>query len=178
MAPISCWPAADGLPPGIDVLAAHEYNGKISESNETLDVILLFTAIAVWNGILTWVLVFSTFRVYRGTYFYSLLCSGSGVIILALGNTIHDLQVVHTKNGVEGLVTMSIIGWWLTVTGQLFVLWSRLGLLVSGHRGDLLKRWTLWMIIVGSICLYVPTSVLAWGANIDAGPSFVRGYTM
>ena len=178
MAPISCWPAADGLPPVIDVLSAHEYNGKISESNETLDVILLFTAIAVWNGILTWVLVFSTFRVYRGTYFYSLLCSGSGVIILALGNTIHDLQVVHTKNGVEGLVTMSIIGWWLTVTGQLFVLWSRLGLLVSGHRGDLLKRWTLWMIIVGSIGLYVPTSVLAWGANIDAGPSFVRGYTM
>ena len=177
MDPSSCWPYINDFAAAEILTDSRDYNGSISGSNTELNIITLFNGIAIWDALLVYVLVFMTFRSYRGTYFWSLLCSASGIIPHALSNIIHDLHIVTSRDGVEGIVTMAIVGWWLTVTGELFVLWSRLGLLVTGTGGARLRRWTLWMIIIGSVCLYIPTSVLAWGANIG-DTNFVRGYNM
>lgn len=140
-------------------------------------VITAFSAIAMYNGLEIFVLVFMTFKCYRGTYFWSLLAAAFGLIVHPIGNILKDLGMVHDEGSIQISVTLSIVGWWFMVTGQLFVLWSRLGLLVAGRWGESLKGYTLIMIIVGSICLYVPTSVLAWGANSGV-PGSAAGYKM
>lgn len=48
------------------------------------------------------------------------------------------------------------------VTGQAFVLYSRLHLVVRNQRT---LRYILWMIIVDAVCLHVPTIVFTYGSN-------------
>ena len=141
-------------------------------------IVTTFDGIAMYNGWEIMVLVFMTFKHYRGSYFWSLLIAGFGLTPYFIGNVLHDLDIVTTPNAIEGAVTAIIIGWMMMVTGQLFVLWSRLGLLAVGKTGQKLKKITLWMIVVGSIVLYIPTTVLAWGADINVNSSFVDGYDM
>ena len=178
MDPLSHWRFFNDLTPLQRHAIERDYDGFYQGSFTVLVIITLFDSLAIWNALEVFVLVFMTFKSYRGTYFWSLLAAAFGIIPHAISNIIHNLQIVNGKAAVEGAVTMAIVGWWFTVTGELFVLWSRLGLLVHGAGGDKLRRWTLVMIIVGSIVLYTPTSVLAWGANINTNPIFVRGYAV
>ena len=48
------------------------------------------------------------------------------------------------------------------VTGQAFVLYSRLHLVVRNQRT---LRYVLWMIIIDAICLHTPTIVFTYGSN-------------
>ena len=48
------------------------------------------------------------------------------------------------------------------VTGQAFVLYSRLHLVVRNQRT---LRYILWMIIIDAICLHTPTIVFTYGSN-------------
>ena len=141
-------------------------------------VITTFDGIAIWNALEVFVIVFMTFKSYRGTYFWALLVASFGIIPHSIGNIIHDTGVVKTPAQIQGAVTLCIVGWWLMVSGQLVVLWSRLGLLISGPKSDKLRKALLWMIIIGSVTLYIPTSVLAWCANQNLSPRFVQGYDM
>lgn len=59
----------------------------------------------------------------------------------------------------------SPLGWYPMITGQAFVLWSRLHLVVSGERGDRVLRWTRCMIITNVLILHLPTTVMAFGAQ-------------
>ena len=178
MDPLSHWRYFNDLTPLQRHAIEQDYDGYYKSSFAVLVIITLFDGIAIWNALEVFTLVFVTFKSYRGIYFWSLLIAAFGIIPHAISNIIHNLQIVKSKAAVEGAVTMAIVGWWFMVTGQLFVLWSRLGLLVRGTEGHKLKRWTLWMIVVGSATLYIPTSVLAWGANINMDPVFVQGYAV
>lgn len=62
----------------------------------------------------------------------------------------------------------------MVVAGQSTVLWSRLHLIVNGKVGERILHWTLWMIIIDAIGLFIPTTLLAYGLNAGL-LGFARG---
>lgn len=135
--------------------------------------LFLFISIACYNVVELVVLVLSTFRRWRGLYFWSLLLSGCvGVVPYSLG----FLLKFFTGATSFLSVTMLSIGWWTMVTGQSFVLYSRLHLVIRDER---ILRRVLCMIISNIFLLHVPTTILTYGSNVD-NPSqlFVKAYNI
>lgn len=138
--------------------------------------ILLSTFIAVswYNATELLILIFCTFRRYRGLYFWSLLVSSClGVTPYSLGFLFKFFSTYSPFLGVSLLT----VGWWCMVTGQSMVLYSRLHLVVRDER---LLRKVLIMIWVNFVVLHIPTTVLTYGSNarnVRSG-EFVRGYNI
>lgn len=140
--------------------------------------IISIALLSVYNAVELAVLCFLTFKHYRGLYFYSLLVSGLAIIPYSLGFLL-DLLDMTTGNTRWLAVTLITVGWWPMVTGQAFVLWSRLHLLLVGARGDQIVRWTLAMIVIDAIILHLPTTVFTYGTNGEINTEvFARGYNI
>ncbi|KAF2765898.1 hypothetical protein EJ03DRAFT_338731 [Teratosphaeria nubilosa] len=120
--------------------------------------------LTAYNAILVVVMVFFTFTRYRGMYFWSLLLAAFGTIPSQFG---HWVTEALCGKG-------NLLCWWLMVTGQACVLWSRLHLVLHGSRGYRILRWTKWMIISNAILLHVPSSVLLYCP--DRFPGVDTGY--
>lgn len=149
-------------------------SGEFSDGNVVLqNTLIIFIAISFYNIIELVVLVLSTFRRRSGLYFWSLLVSGClGVVPYSLG----FLMKFVTRINSYVSVTVLTIGWWAMVTGQSFVLYSRLHLVLRDERT---LRHVLHMIIANFFLLQVPTTVLTYGSNVKpAGSAFVRGYNI
>lgn len=128
-----------------------------------------FIGIAWYNALELIVLIFVSFSRYKGLYFWSLFLSGTfGVLPYSVGFLIKIFDLMSTPY--LNLVLLSV-GWWIMITGQAFVLYSRLHLVLRDQKT--LHR-VLAMIIIDAFVLHVPTTVLTIGANtIDCGnPSF------
>ncbi|KAL8711664.1 MAG: hypothetical protein Q9225_007088 [Loekoesia sp. 1 TL-2023] len=99
-----------------------------------------------------------TFRRRGGLYFWSLLISSWGCVLHGLGFILSFLV------GSPWTVTLPFIeiGWVTMVTGQAFVLFSRLHLVV---RSDRILRYLLWLIIVDACAFHIPTIVFTVGKN-------------
>jgi len=73
-------------------------------------------------------------------------------------------------------VTLSALGWWMMVTGQSFVLYSRLRIV---YRNLWVLRLIKAMIIINIFILRVPTTVLAYVANFfTSSPASIQGYNV
>lgn len=133
-----------------------------------------FTGIACYNAIELVVLVFITFSRYEGLYFWSLLLSAAvGVIPHALGFL---LKFFRLTSAAWLSVTLLTVGWYLMVTGQSVVLYSRLHLVL---RNPKVLRRVLYMIIIDAVCLHLPTTVLTYGSNFDgSNGAFIQGYNI
>ena len=60
------------------------------------------------------------------------------------------------------------------VVGQSIVLYSRLHLITLS---PMTLRFVLWMIIINSTLMYIPTTALTYGANVHPyAPGYVTGY--
>jgi hypothetical protein len=114
--------------------------------------------------------VYMTFKVKRGLYYWSVLASIQGVML-------HTLAFVLTLYSVIDLYTVSAtlitIGWYLMVTGQSLVLYSRLHLVVKDKR---IVRGVLAMIIWNAVTLHIPTTVLTYGSNSPSHTRFFPGF--
>lgn len=130
-----------------------------------------FTAVALYNSIELVVLCFTTFKRWRGPYFWSLLIASISIIPLALGFLLKFFNILQINYLTSTMVT---IPWWGMVTGQSLVLWSRLHLLIRSPR---ILRSILCMIMFDAIIFHIPTTVFVFGTNA-ANPSkpFLRGY--
>ncbi|KAL2811678.1 hypothetical protein BJX63DRAFT_422219 [Aspergillus granulosus] len=123
-------------------------------------VLVIFIALSCYNIIELIVLVLSTFRRWEGLYFYSLLISGViGVVPYSLGFLLKFFKIAAPAVS----VTVLTVGWWTMVTGQAFVLYSRLHLVLRDERT---LRRVLYMIIANVFLLHVPTTVLTYGTNV------------
>ena len=131
----------------------------IPESKGNYMAIAAFTAVAWYNIAELNIQVFLTFKRHRGLYFWSLLISGYGCVLHALGFLLKFFQLT-TNNWLS--VTIITVGWYAMVTGQAVVLYSRLHLVVREQR---VLRGVLAMIIVDAICFHIPTTVLTYGTN-------------
>ena len=142
----------------------------ITENKGNYMAIAAFTAVAWYNILELNTQVFLTFKRHRGLYFWSLLISGYGCVLHALGFLLKFFQLT-TNNYVS--VTIITIGWYAMVTGQAVVLYSRLHLVVREQR---ILRAILAMIIVDAICFHIPTTILTYGANSEASNASYNKY--
>ena len=157
--------------------AGRGISGGYEGDSLTLKVcIAFFLGLAMYNAVELLILIFGTFSKFKGLYFWTLVVSSVGIFPYCLGFLFKYFDVLTGASRWASVVLLSI-GWYLVVTGQAVVLWSRLHLVVEGERGDKILRWTKWMIIVNAICLHVPTTVLTFGSNANI-PVFISGYNV
>jgi hypothetical protein len=129
--------------------------GKDSrKSLSTSITIVCFVALALYNVAELNFIIFGTFRVRSGLYFWSFLMSTWGIFLYAIGFLLKDIQVSTPSSF---YVTFIIVGWCSMVTGQSFFLYSRLHLVL---RMPTRLRLVLIMIIVDAIICHVPICVM------------------
>ncbi|KAE8372867.1 hypothetical protein BDV26DRAFT_273289 [Aspergillus bertholletiae] len=138
-------------------------------------IISVFVAIAWYNAGELIVLCLSTFKFYRGWYFWSLFIASLSLIPIGLGYIffIFYLGVPYYLS-----ISLIIVSWTCMVTGHSLILWSRLHLIVQSPR---VLHLTLAMIIADAIILHTSTAVLLYGShstNILVAIRFTRGYNI
>lgn len=114
------------------------------------------------------VIIFVAFRRKRGLYFWSLLVSSWGLSIHALGFILKFLV------GTTWLLSISLVitVWVAMVTGQAFVLYSSLHLVVQNRRT---LRYVLCLILFNAMALHVPTDIFTYGSNLSSADISVVG---
>lgn len=124
----------------------------------TAVVVTTTSALSLYNALELLLLIFTTFAVYRGLYFWSLIVATTGLIPYVVG-----LILMYFEAAVRlvGLI-LNNYGWWTVVTGQSVVLYSRLGI-VLGKGNERILKYIKWMIIVNGIVFHVSTTVVVFG---------------
>jgi len=121
----------------------------------TAMVIAAFCAIAWVNTVELQFRIWLGFKRHKGLYFWSMVGSSWGCAIHALGFLFLDFLIIRQANAVGVMIG---IGWWLMVTGQSLVLYSRLHLVVRDPRK---VRWVLIMIITNFCILHLPIMIVS-----------------
>ncbi|KAK3115892.1 hypothetical protein LTR53_004336 [Teratosphaeriaceae sp. CCFEE 6253] len=143
------------------------FDGRFTAQSVT---IVICCALALYNALLLLMLIFITFRRFRGLYFVRILCqhywwslliASFGIIPYVLGFMIEYFRLTAQ---VAGLV-ITLVGWPMMVTGQSFVLYSRLGVLMAKEHRRLL-RGVKWMIVIDGIVFHTSTMVVVFGAYL------------
>ncbi|KAJ5175425.1 uncharacterized protein N7482_001302 [Penicillium canariense] len=132
--------------------------------------IATFVGVAWYNVIELIVLIFLTFKRYQGPYFWSLLISSIGILPYSIG---YLMKFFALTSATWVPVTLLTVGWWTMVTGQSFVLYSRLHLV---HENQRVLRMVKGMIIMNIFLLHVPTTVLTYAANFSGSRAAIAGY--
>ncbi|POR39514.1 Uncharacterized protein TPAR_00298 [Tolypocladium paradoxum] len=135
-------------------------------------VIVVFISIALYNVVELNFLIASTFKRFRGLYFWSFLVATWGVAFNAVGYLLRSMRA-ETLGYVYA--TVILVGWCTMITGQSLVLYSRLHLVL--HNPTRL-RWVLTMIIADAIWLGVPVFVLVYGSDSDNPDPFELPYSV
>lgn len=121
-------------------------------------------------------IIFTTFKRRSGLYFWSFTISTWGVAIWSLGFLLKDTGVIsHIPNNYLLYMTFIEIGFVTMVTGQSFVLYSRLHIVVHSRRK---LRLAFSMIIFDAIICHVPIIVVAFGTNSPHPGPFVEAYSV
>jgi hypothetical protein len=137
-------------------------------------IICSSVSLTVYNALELVVLILLVFKAYRGLYFWSLFVTTIGLLPYSIGFSLKLLGV----NKWAGVVLLSV-GWYVIVTGQAVVLWSRLHLVLQGERGPQILKATIWMIIGNAIVLHISTTVMTFGVNGKlTSAAFVRAYNI
>lgn len=71
--------------------------------------------------------------------------------------------------------TFNNIGWITMIVGNSLVLYSRLHLITQNRT---MLRIVFWGILINSFLMYVPTTVLNYGANVVQSKPFIDGYNI
>ncbi|KAL4799242.1 hypothetical protein BDV19DRAFT_355492 [Aspergillus venezuelensis] len=135
-------------------------------------VVVTFSSLALYNAVELVILILFTFQRYSGLYFWTMLLSGIlGVIPHAVGYLLEFFGIGPRWLG----VTISTVGFYFMVPGQSVVLYSRLHLVVQNRK---LLRFVLFMIIIDTIILIIPTTVLTYSTVYIRTLPIVMGYNV
>jgi hypothetical protein len=119
--------------------------------------VIICSALSLYNGLELLILIFTTFREWRGLYFWSLTVATLGIFPYCLG-----FIARYFTNGPPAVgMTIDSIGWVMLITGQSLVLYSRLHLVLDDVR---ILRAVKWMIIVDAVTLHSLTTVVFFGS--------------
>lgn len=150
---------------------------KDGTTNEPLETdlatnmaIAAFTGIAWCNVVELNISIYMTFKRKRGLYFWSLFLSILGIAMHSLAFILKFYAIIELY---EVTISMVTVGWYLMVTGQSLVLYSRLHLVINEIW---IIRSVLFMIIWNAVTLHIPTTVLTYGANSPDHTDFYDGY--
>lgn len=132
--------------------------------------IAVFIAVALYNAVELLVLVTINFKFHHGVYFWSMLLStAAGVIPMSIGCLIDFFDF----GPLWLMLAIIIIGWAFMVGGQSMVLWSRLHLV---SRNDRALRLMLYVIVINTTILVIPTTVLYFGTAYLKTSEWGRAY--
>jgi hypothetical protein len=132
-------------------------------------IVTLSIGLGLYNSLEMVFLIFITFKRKTGLYFWSLSVCTYGVVSYTLGMTLSYFSLCVPWASLLLLDS----GWVLMITGQSFVLYSRLGLLLESLK---ILRAVKWMIIINSIGIEGTTVVLDWGHVYSPNPAFAEAY--
>ncbi|KAJ5979559.1 hypothetical protein N7481_006857 [Penicillium waksmanii] len=141
-------------------------------SNGVRITIATFLGVALYNVIELLVLIFLTFKRYQGLYFWSILIASMGILLYSIG---YLIKFFGLTSATWVPLTLLTVGWWTMVTGESFVLYSRLHLVIQNLR---VLRLVKGMIIMNIFILHVPTTVLTYTANFSGSPTSISGYNV
>ncbi|KAH7038981.1 integral membrane protein [Macrophomina phaseolina] len=134
--------------------------------------LVAFYAIAWYNCIELFVVIWRTFRSRGNLYFCSCVVATFGIVIHVLGFILKNFRI-YTDSMVT--MVMTVAGWICFVTGQSLVLYSRLHLVVHDSR---ILRTCMTVIICGAIFGHIPIIVVALGANSSMSAAFTLPYSI
>ncbi|RAH67257.1 uncharacterized protein BO66DRAFT_458040 [Aspergillus aculeatinus CBS 121060] len=121
-------------------------------------IVAVILAIAFYNSVELVVLLFLTFKKYRGLYFWSLLVSTVlGVMPSVVGPVLH----FYSLGPLLLALLISNLGFYAMVPVQSLVLYSRLHLLLRNERR---LRQILYLILLTTAILLPPTTVTTYGS--------------
>ncbi|KAK4077197.1 hypothetical protein Purlil1_12470 [Purpureocillium lilacinum] len=134
--------------------------------------VIVFISVALYNIVELNLLIVSTFKRFRGLYFWSFLVATWGIAFNAVGYLVR-----HLRADPSGYVqaTIILIGWCTMITGQSLVLYSRLHIVLHNLRR---LHYVLIMIIVDAIWLGIPVIVLVYGTNSHSPKPFAQPYAV
>lgn len=123
----------------------------------TAEAIIVLTCVTLsfYNCIELLLTILTTFREWHGLYFISLIVASLGIIPYCLGFILEYFGILVFWAS----ITFSTVGWVMLITGQSFVLYSRLGLILQNDR---LLKAVKWMIIVDAIIFHTLTTVFQY----------------
>jgi hypothetical protein len=122
--------------------------------------VVAFVSVALYNVLELTFIIFVTFRKRSGLYFWSFCVATWGIPPYSIAFLLKGLGVNPAV--VFVYVTLIVIGWVCTVTGQSAVLYSRLHLVDRNVRH---LRFVRVMIVTNGIVLHSVTTVMVFGAN-------------
>ncbi|KAJ9621981.1 hypothetical protein H2203_006862 [Taxawa tesnikishii (nom. ined.)] len=126
-------------------------------------LVLISLSISLYNSIELLLLIFITFKRWSGLYFWSLLVATLAIIPYSCGYVVSYFQI----NVFYAYLILNNAGWPAMITGQAFVLYSRLHLVLHDQR---ILRAVLVMIIIDAIIFHIPTIVLNVCSNYASNP--------
>lgn len=160
----------------------HNIYGMASQSGETgpIDndvslpeamVMAGFFAVSIWNCIQTFIFIFVTFKSYSGLYFWSMTVANAAIPFRQIFALIRLYGLAPTL----AITPLVSFGFWVMVTGQSMVLYSRLCLVV----GEPVKlRWVLGLITFTFLFVEVPVSSLLIASNVPGQEHLARAFTV
>ena len=161
--------------PTFTTRAPHDYAGAVDKNHFNGDytadsvIVTLSVALALNNSLEMVLLISTTFKRWRGLYFWSLSLCNLGVVLYALG-----IMLGYFKLGPRPLGSAILdIGWMMMISCQALVLYSRLGLLLDNVK---IIAAVKWMIIVTSCTLLPVVCILDFGTTYSNISAFAQGY--
>ncbi|CAI6335800.1 unnamed protein product [Periconia digitata] len=134
--------------------------------------VVICSSLSIYSVLELMLTLLLTFQSYRGLYFWSLMIASFGIIPYSIGYTMEYFRLYQDTLALG--IAIDTTGWSLMVTGQAFVLYSRLHIVFSKGYKKLL-RTILAMIIFNGVCLHGTTSLVAFKSNL--GPkSSTKGW--
>ena len=124
--------------------------------NIAATVVASFIALSLYNAFELALLVFFTFKRWKGLYFWSMIVASASIMLYSIG---FMTFFYHIGSWYAGSIVNNI-GWITMVCSQSIVLYSRIHLVLSNRR---VLRGILITIIVNGIVLYIPTTILQYG---------------
>lgn len=132
-------------------------------------IVTLSNALALYNFMEMILLITTTFKRWKGLYFWSLTLCNWGVMLYALG-----IILMYFELCVLWLSKVILdIGWASMIVCQSLVLYSRLNLIFNDNRIFLAVKW---MIIGVAFCVLMPVIVIDFGTTYGASPRWAQGY--
>lgn len=140
---------------------------KPDARSDGLFTVVAFTSVALYNVVELTAIILTAFKKRSGLYFTSFCVATWGILPYSIAFLVIG---VHQPEGpaIYGYVTMIVVGWVCTVSGQSVVLYSRLHLIDRDRRH---LRFVLAMIVTNGVVLHSVTTVMVFGANSLEDPS-------
>lgn len=147
-------------------VSKHVFGGRYTVDSI---IVTLCVALALYNSMEMVLLITTTFKKWKGLYFWSLSLCNLAVILYTLGILLSYFELC-----VQWLHKVILdVGWLGMITCQALVLYSRLSLIFDNDR---LIAAVKWMIVGTCMFILVPVIVLDFGSAYRPNSGFTEGY--